>query len=310
MAVKLVNVSKKLYVGILRDHSGSMDWLSRPAMEDYNSLIATIKNASEAQDVDTIVFTTKFGVGVDGRFEREAVNSSVSRLKALTSYKADGSYTPVWDALADMLDQLGKVPDANDENVSFLVLLVTDGEDNHSFKWNGPMTGDRITRLQDSGNWTITFRVPLSKKDRLIRNGIPAGNIMEWNVSDRNDFERSSQVTTRAVSNYFGALSRGVRSTNSFYADAGNITKAAARSVLTNISSEVKFFNVFAVHVPYNGKVEIGPFVERQTASPYLRGSAFYELVKTEKAVQATKLIAIRNRKDGQALVRWAYSKS
>lgn len=60
MAVKLVNVSKKLYVGILRDHSGSMDWLSRPAMEDYNSLIATIKNASDAQDVDTIVFTTRF----------------------------------------------------------------------------------------------------------------------------------------------------------------------------------------------------------------------------------------------------------
>jgi hypothetical protein len=45
--------------------------------------------------------------------------------------------------------------------------------------------------------------------------------------------------------------------------------------------------------------VEIGPFVEKKTRTAYQRGSAFYELVKTEKAVQASKLIVIRNRRDG-----------
>ncbi len=112
MAVKLVNVSKKLYVGIVRDHSGSMDWLSKAAMEDYNSLITTIRNASDQQDVDTIVSTVKCGVGVSGSNEREVINSSVLRLKPLTTYRADGSYTPLFDAVADVIDWLEKVPDA------------------------------------------------------------------------------------------------------------------------------------------------------------------------------------------------------
>jgi len=301
MAVKLVNVSKKLYVGIVRDHSGSMDWLSKAAMEDYNSLITTIRNASDQQDVDTIVSTVKCGVGVSGSNEREVINSSVLRLKPLTTYRADGSYTPLFDAVADVIDLLEKVPDAKDENVSFLVLVVTDGEDNRSVKWDGRMLGDRITRLQNGGNWTVTFRVPLSKKQRLTQHNIPAGNIMEWNVTDRNDFERSSRITQASVSNYFGGLSRGVRSTNSFYADAANVSASQVRSRMTNISSEVNIYGVSQADTGcgYGTKVEIADFIERKTLNPYIRGSAFYELVKTEKAVQASKIIAVRNKNSG-----------
>jgi hypothetical protein len=74
----------------------------------------------------------------------------------------------------------------------------------------------------------------------------------------------------------------------------------------TNVSSEVRVWPVTKQDqnkgpLDRNGYrvAEIAPFVEKKTGTPYQRGSAFYELVKTEKAVQATKLIVIRSRKDG-----------
>jgi len=293
---------KKQYVGIVRDHSGSMAHLSRAALADYNTLIGAVAGAADREDIDTIVSTVKCGVGFQGSVEREVVNSSVSRLKPLTTYVTDGSYTPLFDSVGEIIDILEKAPDAQDANVTFLVTVVTDGIENHSTKWNGRSIGDRITRLQQTDRWTFAFRVPYGSKRDLTRLGIPAGNIEEWEQTER-DMERSTRVMTASVSNYFGAVSRGVRSTNSFYADAANVSKSEVKSTMTNISAEIRIWPVMSADVPrfntHNGAIEIAPFVEKKTRVTYVRGSAFYELVKTEKAVQATKLIVIRSKKDG-----------
>lgn len=290
---------KKQYVGLVRDHSASMASLSRAAKDDYNGLIGVIKSASDKEDIDTIVSVVKCGVGGDGHVEREFVNSSAARLKPLTQYIADGSYTPLFDSVGEIIDILEKSPDASDRDVTFLVMVVTDGAENNSHKWSGRQIGDRITRLMASDRWTFTFRVPFGMKGGLTRLGIPAGNIQEWEQTER-DMDRSSRVMTAAVSNYFSGVSLGVRSTNSFYADAAGVTKAAVKSTMTNISSEVRIWPVTPGDQPRNNRaIEIAPFVEGKTRELYQRGSAFYELVKTEKAVQATKLIVIRSRKDG-----------
>lgn len=294
---------KKQYVGLVKDHSGSMAHLSVAAMKDYNTLIGAIKDASVKEDIDTIVSVVKCGVGYAGAVEREFVNSSVTRLKPLRTYVTDGSYTPLFDSVGEIIDILESSPDAKDPNVTFLVMVVTDGVENHSVKWNGRSIGDRMTRLASSDRWTFTFRVPLGGKRDLQRLGIPAGNIEEWEQTER-DMERSTVFTAQAVSNYFSGVTRGVRSTNSFYADAANVTKNAVKSTMTNISAEVRIFpvtNMDGVLFDRHGDrwTEIGPFVEKKTRDTYVRGSAFYELVKTEKAVQATKLIVIRSQKDG-----------
>lgn len=291
---------KKQYIGLVKDHSGSMSRLASAARLDYNTLIDAIKSASEKEDIDTIVSSVKCGVGYTGAVEREFVNSSVARLKPLTSYVADGNYTPLFDSVGEVIDILEKSPDAKDPDVTFLVMVVTDGAENHSSKWNGRGIGDRITRLMDTDRWTFTFRVPFGQKRNLSSLGIPAGNIEEWEQTER-DMERTTRITASSVSNYFGGVSRGVRSTNSFYADAGSVTKAQVKSVMTNISAEVRIWPVMNTSsgLGGGGPIEIAPFVERKTRVPYVRGSAFYELVKTEKAVQASKLIIVRNKVDG-----------
>jgi hypothetical protein len=296
---------KKQYIGLVRDHSASMNPLSSAAKNDYNNVIAAISAASVKEDIDTIVSVVKCGVGYKGAVEREFVNSSVSRLKPLTSYVADGGYTPLFDSVGEIIDILEKSPDAHDPDVTFLVMVVTDGCENRSTKWNGYTIGDRMTRLAASDRWTFTFRVPYGYKTSLTSLGIPSGNIEQWEQNER-DMERSSVLTAQSVSNYFGGVIRGVRSTNSFYADMTNVGKSEVKSMMTNISSEVRIWPVTKFDqskgpLDRNGYrvAEIGPFVEKKTGTTYQRGSAFYELVKTEKAVQATKLIVIRSRKDG-----------
>lgn len=290
---------KKQYVGLVKDHSGSMAHLRFAAMKDYNVLISAIKSASEKEDIDTIVSVVKCGVGSAGTVEREFVNSSVSRLKQATSYNTDGSFTPLFDSVGEIIDILEKSPDAKDPNVTFLVMVVTDGAENHSSKWNGRTIGDRITRLMDTDRWTFTFRVPYGGKRDLVRLGISAGNIEEWEQTERG-MEQSTVRTMAATSNYFSAVSRGVRSTNSFYADLGNVSKTQVKSTMTNISAEVRIWPVMSADMNRDGRpIEIAPFVEKKTRDAYVRGTAFYELVKIEKAVQASKLIVIRSKKDG-----------
>lgn len=297
---------KKQYIGLVKDHSGSMASIAMAARNDYNALISAIRLAADKEDIDTIVSVVKCGVGYAGRVEREFVNSSISRLKPATTYTTDGSYTPLFDSVGEIIDILEASPDAKDPNVTFLVMVVTDGVENHSKKWDGRMIGDRMTRLMNTDRWTFTFRVPNGEKNNLRRLGIPAGNIEEWEQNER-DMERSSRLTVAAVSNYFGGVTRGIRSTNSFYADAANVTKSQVKSSMTNISAEVRIWPVMNADVALGSVgsarlerfVEIAPFVEGKIRDVYVRGTAFYELVKTEKAVQASKLIVIRSRKDG-----------
>src|SRR6266446_9364157 len=273
---------KKQYIGLVKDHSGSMAHLSIAAMQDYNTLIEAIKSASEKEDIDTIVSAVKCGVGYAGAVEREFVNSSVQRLKPLRIYVTDGSYTPLFDSVGEIIDILEKSPDAKDANVTFLVMVVTDGAENHSVKWSGRTIGDRITRLMGTDRWTFTFRVPYGGKRDLVRHGIPAGNIEEWEQTERG-MAASTVRTMTATSNYFSGVSRGVRSTNSFYADAGNLTKTDVKSTMTNISSEVRVWPVMNMDIHRGGRlaeakpIEIAPFVEKKTRELYVRGSAFYE---------------------------------
>lgn len=292
---------KKQYVGIVRDHSASMRRLANAAMFDYNVLIGSIRAASEKEDIDTIVSAVKCGVGPEGAVEQEFVNSSIARLKPLTEYKADGWWTPLFDSVGEIIDILKHSPDGKNPDVAFLVMVVTDGFENQSSRWSGRLLGDEITRLMSTDRWTFTFRVPFGGKENLINLGIPAGNIEEWEQTEVG-MRESTVMTASATSNYFAGRTRGIRSTNSFYADASNVSKQAVKSTMTNISPEVR---IWEVQLPNRMRsivekpIEIASFVEGQTRQTYVRGSAFYELVKTEKAVQSSKLIVVRNRKDG-----------
>lgn len=281
----------KQYIGISRDHSGSMAHLARAAMTDYNNNVIAIRSAAKVEDIDTIVSTVKCGVGV-GLVEKEAVNSSVAALKPLTTYSAEGG-TPLFDSIGALVELLEKSPDADDPEVSFLIMAITDGAENMSRKYTKDKFKDLINQRQNSGRWTFTFRVPKGQAYGLKGFGIPEGNIVEWDATERG-LKESSQATQAAVTRFYSARkTSNLRSSDSFYANAADISKAEVKANLADISKSVKIWPVKQVG-------QIRDFVEGNVKRGMVLGAAFYELSKTEKKVQSHKLIALREKKSGK----------
>jgi len=284
----------KNYIGFSRDHSRSMTNLARAAARDYNNTIAAIKDAAVKNNQDTIVSTVKCGVdvgGMHGIVERETINSSIAALNPIAegSYRTNGSRTPLFDSVNELISILQDVPDANDPDVAFLVQTITDGEENAS-KIHGSVLAEKIRKLQATDRWTFVFRVPRGAKRTLVNYGIPAGNILEWDQTEEG-LEAATYDTVVATQSFYEARSRGVKSTKSFYSNIADVKPSTIAKTAREITKEVKFHTVG----PKDHDTEIFDFCMKKVGS-YKKGCAFYELSKTENAVQDYKMICIRNK--------------
>jgi hypothetical protein len=268
-----------------------MSSLATHAKADYNENIDAIRRAAIKEEIDTIVTTVKCGVGTG--VEREAVNSSVAALQPITKYEAVGG-TPLFDSVGELVELLQKSPDADDPGVSFLVMAITDGEENSSKRYNSTALGKLIREKQATDRWTFVFRVPKGYGHNLTRLGIPEGNIQEWDQTARG-IKESSQLTQQAVTRYYSARkTTNLRSTDSFYADLSQVSKSQIKATMTDVSGAVKIWPVSQVE-------QIRPFVEKKLKGKgMVLGAAFYQLTKTEKKVQSYKLICIRDKKTGE----------
>ena len=283
----------KNYIGISRDHSGSMRNIKNPAMKDYNSNIETIKKQAEKHEIDTIVSVVKCGVGPQAKVEREVVNSSVNFLKPIDYYETDGNATPLFDSVGDLIEQFQNVPDYEDSTVSFIISVITDGCENSSRKWSGNRLSEKIRALQISDRWTFTFRVPYGQKRHLMGFGIPEGNILEWEQTEKG-MRESTEKTEKAFGDFYSLKASGVNSSRSFYANIGEVSDTEIKNTLVDVSKEVKFLKVTEV----NDGMQIRDFIEKITRNPYDRGTVFYQLTKSVK-LQEYKVIAIQDKLTG-----------
>ena len=280
----------KNYIGFVNDHSGSMDSLARAAAADYNAMIESVKNAATLEMLDTVVSVV--GVGYPGGHQvtRQVQISNPHVLKPITSWKCEGG-TPLYDGIGSMIELLQSLPDAQDPDVSFLILVTTDGEELSSHKYTAVTLKNLIEGVCKSGRWTFVFRVPsnanLSKVHLL---GIPPDNIQKWETTTAG-MAASTKVTAQAMTGYFRARASGAKSSNAFYADASQVNVAALQDVSNKIS-------LYVVPQEDNG-IEIRPFILRHRME-YLKGAAFYQLTKTESKVSNTKQVLVRDRQTGK----------
>jgi hypothetical protein len=282
------------YIGFSRDHSGSMRSIARPAARDYNDNIASIREAAISNNQDTIVSVVESGYGNTDKVRRVVTNSAVTALVPLveSNYIADGRGTPLFDSVGELIEIFERVPDANDKDTSFLIMVITDGEENASVKYSAASISAKMRKLQATDRWSFIFRVPRGMKHSLVKMGIPEGNILEWDQSEKG-VQAASAATREAFTQYYSARSSGATSTVKFYADLSNVTSKDVEAALIDISAKVVLWPVSAG----DHDSEIRTFIEgRLAGKPLLKGAAFYQLVKTEPKVQDYKKIAIRDK--------------
>lgn len=290
----------KDYVGISLDHSASMRGLTELAARDYNQMISDIKtNAIEFQQ-DIIVSRVNCGYGSTANVSVEVQNSSVSALEQIPehSYEANGRGTPLFDSVGLLIDIFEKMPDAGQQNVSFLINIITDGGENASQYWSARKLSQKIQALQATDRWTFVFRTPRGYSGHLINQlGLFPGNVQEWDQT-KSGFERSTVETSSAMNGYFTARSQGKTAVRSFYANIKDLSSTEVKAQLTDISSQVTLWKVQTEAEASN----IREFVEHKLGDKMLKGAAFYSLVGGKKSadkVQASKLILIRDKTTG-----------
>lgn len=282
----------KTHIIFVDDHSGSMSGSkAQAALADSNVQRKAIRESANREMQDTIISVLNIGIGNGPNgsngmgVEREIVASNPHVLKNAKDWPTPGG-TPLWDAIADAIDLTESMPDYKLSDVSYLIITTTDGVDAYSQKITKAQLAVKIAKAQATGRYTFVFRIPVGSRVYLRGLNVPPDNIREWDNTAAG-LEAAATATATATSNFYTARSAGATSSSSFYTNASAVNTNA----LTDISKEVSLYTVPSTA----DRVRIDDFILGKR-STYLKGAAFYQLVKSEARVGPKKIVLIRER--------------
>lgn len=286
---KKVEQPKRLVnkIALVFDRSGSMMTIREAARGAMAKLTEQIKELALTSEQDTYVDVIWFGHNVVHQFTdlpAEAVAYDFSQ------YYPNEGYTELFRATRDAINSLKARPGGTDEDVSYVVYVITDGHEN-PVPTRQPVSAKDLSKLisevQSTDRWTLAFQVPHGNKAGLARLGIPDGNIVEWDVTEAGVKSAMSQTGQGLGVFYNSRATRaaGSTSTRSFYTtDLSKVSNTDLKK-LKDISKDVRFLKV-------EGEEALRDFMERKLGQ-YTKGTAFYALTKDEDEVQDYKQILI-----------------
>lgn len=282
----------KTHIAFCIDESGSVRRIVGALVKAYNQNVESIRSVVLEAGQEASMTALAFG----DRVLKHRILYSGQQVQTVIPLKVKDlnptGLTPLFDSVYRAINKLTELDDG-DENTTFVITTVTDGQENDSRDPGISTTLKLIEEKTSTDRWTFTFLVPNGNAQRFSREfRIPLGNIHEWEATTSIGTEKAFIANAAAYKNYFNARSTGVRSTNSFYANLSDVTVRKARSELSEITNQVTIIQ------PKN-QCLIKQCIE-DAGYPYIKGAAFYQLVKTEKKVQPYKLVAIRAKTSGK----------
>jgi len=293
---KVIKSRPKTNVCFVLDESGSMGVFRDKVIERVNANFDELRKRSKDQDITVSLVKFSYSSKITPIFCNIPIES-ISNL-ILPNYIPDGN-TALLDATDFAVNMTEKA--VQDKETSFLLLVFTDGCENNSVKFNPLQLQKTINRLQATDMWTITFEVPHGYKETVLKLGVYAGNIAEWEVSEQG-FRASTYSSNAAISNYMGVRSAGATYSSNYHSmtsDLSNVTQAQVKKDLDDVSD---FYKVCKVEK----EADIKNFYETKMRRNFTKGKTFYQLTKTEK-IQLDKEILIMEK--GKKAI-WAGTKA
>ena len=268
------------------DKSGSMRHLESEVVKVFDSQIKHLAQRSQELDQETRVSVYLF----NDKVECLIYDKDVMRLPSLKNYYNTNGGTALIDGVLKAIEDLEKVPQLYGDH-SVMILSISDGEENSSINHSSTLTS-KINSLLD--NWTMGALVPDQQGVyESIKFGFPKNNISVWNTNV-DGINEISKTITQVTDTYMVNRSRGIRGTKSLF----NVdTSLLNTKVVNNVLDQLKpnEYELLSVH----RDSVIKDFVESWTGKPLIKGSAYYQLVKSEE-VQAYKQICIQDKKNGK----------
>lgn len=283
---KLVN-----HVAYVLDMSGSMSSYEGKMRSLIEGSLKAMQNSARTMNQETYFSLYMFAdtvqaVCVDVPIE----DADLSRV----SFKTGGLTALIDGILKAVRDGLNlQVKHKETEDHAYLLNVITDGEENRS-KTSVADLKTILKRLND--RWTIAVQVPDANGVFFAKNlGFDADNIEIWKAGSSRGLEESLDSFTRGYDSYVSSRSTGATRSVNFYAktDLSTLSKSTVKGTLMEVSGKL--------YPCQSGPIQIRDFVENVTNRPYVKGNAYYELVKPE-LIQEGKDIVIVNTvaKDGK----------
>ena len=211
------NSEQKTEIAIVLDKSGSMGRCKKQVVDGFNEYVDTLK-ADYGDSLGEVNVTV---VLFSGSVQEIMFRKKVEDLEKLSDddFVPFGS-TAMYDAVGYTVDKLLGCTDNDDPNTSYLIMVMSDGEENASKTYKQTDIAEKIQTLQDTNRWTFSYLISnqdLSKAtDKL---GTPHSNVRSYNSS--------GVGTTAAMADHKHSLEKflscragGQTSTTTFYGDS------------------------------------------------------------------------------------------
>jgi hypothetical protein len=301
---KILKSSKKTvqpvnHIMLLIDTSGSM----KPHVDKLNNYVnnqlRVINEVSNENNQKTVIYAKAFSCQSFGlnKTDNPTINLNIhtsSKIFATSNENLIWGNTPLRQAIYCANLELNKYMAPQD---TAMLLVVTDGLENASaisdFDLQKSILGskafDRITYAAAGPDAAMSFFI----SGHLA--AIFSDNFTAWETTDEG-FKHIDTVTTKAVSNYYGGVSRGLTKMSKVFLDMTSVTKKDLKSLrsIPNVFKTWKVDSEARIDDFINEKLTM-PTNARIFGSLYLTGNAFYQLSKPEK-VQEGKLLIIKDK--------------
>ncbi|WP_378956266.1 VWA domain-containing protein [Pelosinus sp. sgz500959] len=212
-------INKKTYVKIVLDRSGSMAIAQKETIGAFNEQVQELRKMTK-DGMETYVSLITFNSDVLSVLE----NVSVDVVKELTAndYKPDGM-TALFDAVHAALDEGLAQQDSQDANTAFLLVIITDGEENQSRKANKKNLAERLQAVQATKRWTVTYLGARKNLHVLATDlNIPKGNVMSFDAGDASGYQGGFMSTSVGLGSFMAARAIGTSSIANFYINDEN----------------------------------------------------------------------------------------
>jgi len=204
----------KNHVVFILDRSGSMESIRDVTISAFNEQVQSIKRSSAAEGQQTDVSLFTFSNRPD---EPTFFTAPVESLAELTkeTYRPDGG-TALYDTMLEATRRLGNLKDANDPETAFLVIILSDGEENASHA-TGDDVAKRLEALNETKRWTFTYLGCSAGDLTKIRSmGISASNSRSF-VATAAGVSGTTALNNTATAQYFSMRSAGITSSDCLY---------------------------------------------------------------------------------------------
>ncbi len=195
------------------DQSGSMLDIKEKAISAFNEQLKILRKESGA-DIKTLVTITKFNDFVVPGDVVPLV--SVDELNENT-YKPTG-LTALFDAIGETTLKVARRYRDDDSDAAVLFVIITDGLENASMKFNQDRIKSMVKELEKTDRWSFTFLAanqnPLETAVGEL--GLQMGNVMQFQA-DNAGMVGATVDMSKGLSDTYQARRAGHTQTSTFY---------------------------------------------------------------------------------------------